>query len=498
MPWSRMDSRLRGNDTSLEFPMNALSARDQANVSIDQLFESHAPTALKLRQSTATERRRKLKKLLDAVLERQSAIAEATQRDLGKHPTETNLTEVLPLVGELKHAIAHLKGWMKPQRIRPTLAALGTKSRVIYQPKGRCLIISPWNYPLSLALGPLVSAVAAGNTAILKPSEFTPHTNRLVREIVAAVFAPDEVAVVEGAAETATALLALPFDHIFFTGSPGVGKKVMAAAAVHLASVTLELGGKSPVIIDASADLRSAAEHVVWGKTVNAGQTCIAPDYVYVHRDVADRFVDLCRSTIARRFGEGDTAIRSSPDFPRMIHRRHAERVASLIDDAVRSGARVACGGTSDVESRYIAPTLLRDVPAQAQIRNEEIFGPVLPVLTFDSLDTVIAEINAGPKPLALYTWTRNDGTVEALRTNTSSGSFCVNLCLQQFAQHNLPFGGVNTSGIGNAHGFFGFKAFSHERAVMSAGPLSALELLFPPYTNKKRRLSEMLIKYMT
>jgi aldehyde dehydrogenase (NAD+) len=465
---------------------------------MNRLFESHAATALKLRQSTAAERRVKLTKLLDAILARQDAIRDAALVDLGKHPTETNLTEVLPLVGEVKHAIAHLKRWMKPQRISPTLATLGTRSRVVYQPKGRCLVISPWNYPLSLALGPLASAVAAGNTVILKPSEFTPETNNVVKDIIGAVFPQDEVAVVEGAAEAATELLALPFDHIFFTGSPAVGKKVMAAAAANLASVTLELGGKSPVIVDASADLRGAAEHIIWGKMVNAGQTCIAPDHVYVHRDVADRFIDLCRSTIAGRYGENDNAIKFSPDFPRMIHRRHAQRVARLIDEAVEAGSQIACGGVSDADARYVAPTLLRDVPASAQIRREEIFGPVLPILVYDSLDTVIAEINAAPKPLALYAWTKNARTVEALQTNTSSGSLCVNLCLQQFAQHNLPFGGVNNSGIGNAHGFYGFKAFSHERAVMSAGPLSALKLLFPPYDARKRRLSELLIKYAT
>ena len=465
---------------------------------MNALFESHAATALKLRQSSAAERRARLEKLLEAVLARQDAILDAALLDLGKHPTETNLTEVLPLVGEIKHALAHLKRWMKPHRISPTLTTLGTRSRVVYQPKGRCLIISPWNYPLSLALGPLVSAVAAGNTVILKPSEFTPNTNTVVKDIIGAVFAQNEVAVVEGAAEAATELLALPFDHIFFTGSPAVGKKVMAAAANHLASVTLELGGKSPVIVDASADLQGAAEHIIWGKTINAGQTCIAPDYAYVHRDVADRFVELCRHTIARRFGVSDALIRSSPDYPRMIHPRHAARVARLIDEAAQSGAQVAFGGGSDAEARYVAPTLLQNVPANAQILRDEIFGPVLPVLTFDSLDKVIAEINAAPKPLALYAWTKDSRTVEALQTNTSSGSLCVNLCLQQFAQHNLPFGGVNTSGMGNAHGFFGFKAFSHERAVMSAGPLSALKLLFPPYDTGKRRLSEWLIKYGT
>jgi aldehyde dehydrogenase (NAD+) len=387
---------------------------------------------------------------------------------------------------------------MKPHRISPTLATLGTTSRVVYQPKGRCLIISPWNYPLSLALGPLASAVAAGNTVILKPSEFTPHTNRVVSDIVGAVFQPHEIAVMEGAAQTATDLLAFPFDHIFFTGSPAVGKKVMAAAAANLASVTLELGGKSPVVVDASADLRGAAEHIIWGKMANAGQTCVAPDHVYVHRDVAERFVELCRGTIASRYGDTDDAIRRSPDLARMIHPRHAERVARLIDDAVQRGGRIAFGGTSDANARFVAPTLLRDVPAEAEVSREEIFGPVLPIYTFDSLDAVITEINAAPKPLALYTWTRDERTIEHLRTRTSSGSLCVNLCMQQFAQHNLPFGGVNNSGIGSAHGFFGFKAFSHERAVMAAGPLSALKLLFPPYDARKRRLSDVLVKYAT
>jgi len=467
-------------------------------MTIDGLFELHAATALKLRCSTAAERRARLAKLLAVIQDRKQAILEAAQRDLGKHPTETTLTELLPLVGELKHALKNLGRWMKPRRIRPTLAALGTRSRVVYQPKGRCLIISPWNYPLSLALGPVVSAVAAGNTVILKPSEFTPHTNRVVTQIIGMVFPPDEVAVVEGAAETASQLLSYPFDHIFFTGSPTVGRQVMAAAASHLASVTLELGGKSPVIVDASANLQGAAEHIIWGKMVNAGQTCIAPDHVFVHRDVAERFVELCRGEIARRYGANDAAIRANPDYARMIHRRHTVRVASLILDAIGAGSRIVCGGAFDGETNYVAPTLLLDVPATAQIRHEEIFGPVLPILKFHSLDSVIAEINSAPKPLALYTWTQDARTVQALRTRTSSGSLCVNLCLQQFAQHNLPFGGVNGSGIGSAHGEFGFQAFSHERAMMSAGPWSALKLLFPPYDARKRRLAEILLEYGT
>jgi aldehyde dehydrogenase (NAD+) len=474
--------------------MNCSTGRERTNPFFEGLFATHTVTALELRESTAAERRRKLAGLLDGILARRTAILDAAREDLGRHPAETNLVELLPLVGEVKHALAHLRRWMKPQRVNPTLATFGTRSRVLHQPKGRCLIISPWNYPLSLALGPLVSAVAAGNAVILKPSEFTPATNRVVKDIIAAVFPLVEVAVVEGGADAASELLTLPFDHIFFTGSAAVGRKVMAAASSHLASVTLELGGKSPAIVDASADLRSAAEHIIWGKMVNAGQTCVAPDFVYAHRDVAARFVDLCRETIARRYGETDIAIRGSRDFPRMIHRRHAERVAGLIDDAVKAGSLIACGGVFDTEARYVAPTILTDVPPHARIHHEEIFGPVLPVLTFDSLETVIAV----PKPLALYTWTRDSKTVEALRTSTSSGSLGVNLCLQQFAQHNLPFGGVNSSGIGSAHGFHGFKAFSHERAVMSAGPWSALKLLFPPYGERQRRLSEWLVRFGT
>jgi aldehyde dehydrogenase (NAD+) len=231
---------------------------------------------------------------------------------------------------------------------------------------------------------------------------------------------------------------------------------------------------------------------------VNAGQTCVAPDHAWVHRDVADRFVELCRRTIAERYGEGDDAIKASPDFARMIHTRHAARVAGLLEQATRSGSQVGCGGAYDLEARYVAPTLLRNVPAGTQILTEEIFGPVLPILTFDSLDAVIGEINAAPKPLALYVWSKDRRAIETVRSNTSSGSLCVNLCLQQFAQHNLPFGGVNGSGIGSAHGFFGFKAFSHERAVMAAGPMSALKLLFPPYDAAKRRLSEWLVRYVS
>ena len=461
---------------------------------IDALFAGQAARALALRKSSAAERRAKLARLLDALMARREAFAAAFAKDLGKPAVEVDLTELLPVIDDIRHAQKHLKRWMRPQRVAPTLVTLGTKARIVYQPRGRCLIIGPWNYPVSTLVGPLVSAVAAGNTAILKPSEFTPNVNAVIGEIVAEVFEPAEVAMVEGAIETSTHLLALPFEHVFFTGSPAVGKVVMAAAAKHLASVTLELGGKSPVVVDASADLRHAAEHVMWGKLVNAGQTCVAPDHLYVHRSVMDRFVALCREVLAERFGADAAAVAASESLGRMVHSRHAQRVVALVDDAVAQGARVLAGGAHDAQQRYVAPTLLAEVPDAARIAQEEIFGPVLPIAPFDSLDEVIARINAAPKPLALYLWSRDAGAVEQLRSETSSGSFCVNLCLQQYAHQNLPFGGVNNSGIGNAHGFFGFKAFSHERAVLAGGPFSALKLLFPPYTPGKVKLSQRMV----
>lgn len=469
--------------------------RETSPAVIDALFAGQAARALALRKSSAAERSARLARLLDALMARREAFAAAFAKDLGKPAVEVDLTELLPVVDDIRHAQKHLKRWMRPQRVAPTLVTLGTKARIVYQPRGRCLIIGPWNYPVSTLVGPLVSALAAGNTAILKPSEFTPNVNAVIGEIVAEVFEPAEVAMVEGAIETSTHLLALPFEHVFFTGSPAVGKVVMAAAAKHLASVTLELGGKSPVVVDASADLRHAAEHVMWGKLVNAGQTCVAPDHLYVHRSVMDRFVALCREVLAERFGADAAAVASSESLGRMVHSRHAQRVVALVDDAVAQGARVLAGGAHDAQRRYVAPTLLAEVPDAARIAQEEIFGPVLPIAPFDSLDEVIARINAAPKPLALYLWSRDAGVVEQLRSETSSGSFCVNLCLQQYAHQNLPFGGVNNSGIGNAHGFFGFKAFSHERAVLAGGPFSALKLLFPPYTPGKVKLSRRMVE---
>ncbi|MDR7151835.1 aldehyde dehydrogenase (NAD+) [Hydrogenophaga palleronii] len=462
-----------------------------------RLFEQQAPTALALRSSTARERVGKLKRLRDGLLSRREAWYTAFAADLRKPPLEVDLTELLPVVDEARHAIAHLARWMRPQQVRPTLTTLGTHARVLAQPRGRCLIIGPWNYPVNTLLGPLVSAIAAGNTVILKPSEFTPHVNALVAELVAELFDPAEITLVQGGVATAQQLLTLPFDHVFFTGSTAVGRLVMEAAARHLTSVTLELGGKSPVIVDQSADLRQAAELILWGKFTNAGQTCVAPDHVYVHRSVKAEFIRLCQELMAERYGANDASVEASPDLARMISPRHTERLGALIDDALARGATLVAGGRHDSAARYVAPTLLTDVPAEARIGSEEIFGPVLPIEAFDVIDQVIQRINAQPKPLALYLFSRSRSTQARVTAQTSSGGLCLNHCVQQYVHGGLPFGGVNHSGIGSAHGHYGFKAFSHERACLASGPLMPLSLFFPPYTRRTSWLSASLLRVL-
>ena len=479
-------------------PRELFAASPEADPeTINTVFDSQLATSLRWRESTAAERLARIRRLRDAILSRREAIYAAFEQDYRKPPAEVEASELLPVMEEIRHVLGRLKRWMKPRKVWPTNTMLGTTARVQYQPRGRVLIIAPWNYPLSLSLGPLVSALAAGNTAIIKPSEMTPNVSALMAQIIAEVFAPDEVAIFEGAAATSQALLALPFDHIFFTGSPAVGKLVMAAAAKHLTSVTLELGGKSPTIIDQTANLKLAAETVMWGKFINNGQTCVAPDHVYVHEAVKDAFVSACRAVLRERYGSTDEQQKQSPDLARIVNLRHTQRVATLLKDAVQRGARVSCGGVVDEAAHYIAPTLLERVPEDAAIMSEEIFGPLLPIISYTDLDQVIAAINSEPKPLALYIWSHNQGNINKVLQRTSSGGACVNHCVAHFAHGNLPFGGVNNSGIGNAHGEFGFKALSHERAVLRSSPFMSIKLFFPPYTTKRyfimRKVVDML-----
>ncbi len=428
------------------------------------------------------ERRKALARLAAAIRQNEAALITAMVADFGKPEAEVILTELMPVMQEIRHASRHLRRWMRPRRVAPTLATLGTSARVRSEARGVCLIIAPWNYPFSLALGPLVSALAAGNSAIIKPSEMTPATSALIARLITETFSPDRVTVVEGGVEASQALLALPFDHIFFTGSPAVGKIVMAAAAKTLASVTLELGGKSPTIIGPDANLKGAARWVAFGKFANAGQTCIAPDHVFVHRSVKEGFLTALRDRIAQSYGEGS----KSPHLARIVNDHHAERLTGLLRDAVTKGAQVTLGG--EAQDRHMGPTLIQAMTPEMEIDHEEIFGPILPIIPYDDIDDVISKINARPKPLALYIFDKPRARVDRIIAATSSGSVGVNLTMAQFTHTGLPFGGVNTSGIGAAHGHYGFRAFSHERAVLS-NHLSALPLIFPPYTGRVTRL---------
>ncbi|MDT8856039.1 aldehyde dehydrogenase family protein [Paracoccaceae bacterium Fryx2] len=451
---------------------------------ITAAFAAQASGAARRRLEFGAEARRAaLLALRDTVRRREAEVIAALAQDFGKPETEVILTEILPVLQEIGHTVRHLNRWMRPQRVGATLATLGTRSRIRPEPRGTCLIIAPWNYPFSLALSPLVSCLAAGNSAILKPSELTPATSALIARMVAETFPPDLVTVIEGDKEAATELLALPFDHIFFTGSPAVGRIVMAAAARTLASVTLELGGKSPTIIGPGADLARAADWVTFGKFTNAGQTCIAPDHLFVHDSVRDAFVAALRARIARAYGPAPD---TSPDLARIVSPGHADRLRGLIADATAKGARLLLDGAA--QGTRLAPTLIEAITPEMQIDQEEIFGPVLPIIPYGDLQPVIDRINARPKPLALYVFDRDRACSDRIIAATTSGGVGVNLTVLHYTHPGLPFGGVNSSGIGAAHGEHGFRSFSHLRGIME-NRFSSLPVLFPPYTGTVRRM---------
>lgn len=451
---------------------------------------AHQPS---LRQTTAKERRAKLKRLQETILKYKPEIREALYNDFRKHPSEVDLTEIYPVIGEIKHTRSHLKYWMSNHRVGTPLALLGSKSWIQYEPKGVSLIISPWNFPVNLTFGPLVAAVAAGNNVILKPSEHTPHSSAIMKKIVDEVFDPAEVSLIEGGVEVSQALLQLPFNHIFFTGAPAIGKIVMAAAAKNLTSVTLELGGKSPTIVDETANLNKAATRIAWAKFINNGQICIAPDYLFVHEKVKDKFLDLVQQKIKTFFGE---AVDQSNSYSRMVNQRHFQRVRGYLEDAKANGAQVI-GGKTDEGQDFIEPTIVTGAKMDSDLMTEEIFGPVLPVHSYTNLDEVIQTINSREKPLALYIYSSSRKNTNKILKTTSAGGTCINHSAVHFFNTNLPFGGSNNSGIGKGNGFFGFQAFSNARGVYKqVSPISAVELMMPPYTNLKQKLIDLSIRW--
>jgi aldehyde dehydrogenase (NAD+) len=461
---------------------------------IRRIFDAQAKKRWPLAQSSVAERRARLKRLGVAIEKHRTAIDEAVRKDFGKAPEETDLTEVHIVLEELSHAVRNLADWMRTEPVDAPLLLAGTSSEVRHEARGQVLVLAPFNYPFHLAVLPVVSAVAAGNVVVLKPSEKTPATAAIIRTVLAEAFPEDEVAVVDGDAAVAEVLLEMPWDHIFFTGSTPVGKKVMVAAAKHLSSVTLELGGKSPAVVERSANLKRAAVTIAHGKFMNGGQTCVAPDYVLVPEELREELVGHLRAAVQGFYGADP---KTSPDFCRMIDDRSFLRLKGYIDSAVKSGAKVAFGGESDAATRYLAPTVLVDVPPEAPVMQDEIFGPVLPVLCYKAPEEAVNFVRARPPPLALYVFARSRREADAVLDGTASGGACVNNTVFHLANPDLPFGGIGPSGVGNYHGRAGFRCFSHERAVLRqrGNPLS--RFLAPPYAARMNRLIARLGRWL-
>ena len=473
---------------------NAIAtAPDTQTKEIQRVFKLQKENQFKVANTTVSQRKAKLKKLHEAILKYRPQIKEALFNDYRKHPSEVDLTEIYPITSEIKHARSELGRWMSTQRVDTPMALLGSSSSVRYEPKGVVLIISPWNFPFNLTFGPLVAAVAAGNTVIVKPSEQTPHSSALMKKIVNEVFEKHEVALFEGGVETSKDLLALPFNHIFFTGAPSIGKIVMAAAAKHLTSVTLELGGKSPTIVDETANVDTAARRIAWGKYINNGQVCIAPDYIFVHEKKKETFLAAVKKYIQLFYSEDAS---KEPSYARIVNNRHFHRVKSYMDDAVSKGAKVEVGGASDGDQDFIAPTVMTNISKDSDLMTQEIFGPVMPVFTYKNVEEVIKEINSKEKPLALYIYSSSNKNINHILANTRAGGGCINHNAVHFFNANLPFGGSNNSGVGKGHGWFGFQEFSNPRGILRQHVPNALEMLMPPYNGFKQKLIDFTIKW--
>ena len=460
---------------------------------IDKTFQIQKKHSEELRRSTCRQRLQILERFEKAFKESITEIYQAADDDFCRPKTEVDMSEIMVVLGELALVRKNLKKWMKPKKVLPTAMLFGTSSQIIREPKGVTLIISPWNYAFNLTFNPMIWAIAAGNTAIIKPSEHSPNMSAVIEKIIKATFDPQHVSIFQGDSSVAEYLTNMPFDHIFFTGSPAVGKHVMGAAAKNLASVTLELGGKSPVIIHESANLIKAADSIVFSKFLNNGQTCIAPDYLMVHESIYDKFLDKLRISVSNQFGDEDGFI-NNKDYGRLVTKAHFQRLKDLLDDSINSGASIAVGGKTDSDSKFISPTILTDVKEDSAIMNHEIFGPLLPVMKYGNIVEAINFINNKPKPLALYVFGSNSNIVNKVISSTSSGDACINQCAMHFLHHNLPFGGANNSGIGKSGGVWGFEAFSHERSVLKDKFFPA-GLMRPPYTPKVKRLVKAAIK---
>ena len=429
-------------------------------------------------------RREQLQALLRFHKEQAESLAEALRADLGKPTMEAYAADIAQAPGEAKLALKNLAKWTKPENIG-RVPMLG-RSVLMRDPLGVVLIIAPWNYPVGLLLSPLVGAIAAGNAAVLKPSEVTAHTSAVLAETLPKYLDPDAIALVEGGVEETTALLDQRFDHIMYTGNGQVGRIVMEKAAKNLTPVTLELGGKSPCIVDATADLTIAARRIAWGKFINSGQTCIAPDYLLVEESIHDPLVAAIEKAVKEFYGDDP---QKTPDYARVVNQRHHARLTALLE-----GQEIAFGGTTDVDDCYIQPTLLTNVSPDAAIMQTEIFGPILPVLRIRDVDEAISFVRAREKPLALYVFTADDGVASKVLEETSSGGACVNGTVMHIGDSRMPFGGVGESGMGASHGRSSFETFTHRKAVLKRGLRFDLKMMYPPYSKFGTKMVKKMV----
>ena len=445
-------------------------------------------TASRRRTHSLAWRTAQLEGLIDFMTERESELIAALVSDLGRHPTEAYAADIGTTLAEIRHIERNVGSWMKPDKVRLPLTSQPGSGRVDSQPLGVVLVIAPWNYPIQLLVMPLAAALAAGNCVVAKPSEMAPATSAVIAEHLTSYLDPDAVTVIEGGVPETTELLAQPFDHIFFTGSTKVGKIVMRAAAEHLTPVTLELGGKSPAYVAADCDLDATAHRLVWGKFLNCGQTCIAPDYLLVDAAIRDRLVDKMVEVIAEFYGP-DPA--KSESYPKIINARQLDRLVELLP----GGGKIVTGGTAQSDDRHLAPTIVVDPDTDSDLMTDEIFGPILPVLSVEGPSEAIEFINDRPKPLALYVYTDSDDLAERVLRSTTSGGACVNHSVVHILPHNLPFGGVGPSGMGAYHGKMGFDTFSHQRSVVEKPTWPDPPLLYPPYSDWKEKIIRLAFK---
>ena len=465
--------------------------------SVKEIFSIQKEYFPVLKSEPLEMREKRLLKLQDWILKNLDKIHEAVYSDMHKPRTESDISEAYVVVSEIRYALKNLGSWTRAHKVKTPLALIPARGWIKFEPKGVCLIISPWNFPFNLAIVPLVNALAAGNAVIIKPSELAPATSALIKQMVSELYQPHEVAVVEGDADAAQELLSLPFNHVFFTGSQRIGRKILEAVSPNLTPVTLELGGKSPVVIDASANLSDAAEKIIVGKFFNSGQTCIAPDYCLVEESIFSKFALELRNALGKRYGTPEV-IRKSKDYSRLVNRNHFNKMVAMLNDAVEKGAKVETGGKHDLAELYFEPTILSETSLEMTVENEEIFGPILPLKPYAKLEDAIDIVNGMASPLVIYYFSNSSTGFEKLSRSTTSGAISWNDVAFYFTHTGLPFGGINESGTGRSHGFAGFKTFSNERSIIKqrSGWIPA-KLVFPPFDKISRRITKIMLKYL-